>query len=217
MESWREVAYLVVGLFIGVILHEYMHARIADMRGDHTARNAGRLTLNPLPHIDPFGTILLPLALVLLFRGNGPVFGYAKPVPVNPFFLRRRKDMMYVALAGPLTNFAIAGIFTLVGAVIHLAGIRAGSSSSAVYQLFLLLYYVAAVNVLLGVFNLIPIPPLDGSQVLSAFLSHEAQVQYERLAPYGFVIIFALLWLAGNLFFKLISPLYRLIASAMGI
>ena len=96
---------MLIGLLIGVVFHEYMHGRAADFFGDKTARNAGRLTLNPIPHIDPFGTVLLPLALLLISREGTIAFGYAKPVPVNPFFLRKRRDMVFVALAGPIDQF----------------------------------------------------------------------------------------------------------------
>ncbi len=219
MESWRQAIYIVIGLFIGVIFHEYMHGRAADYFGDKTARNAGRLTLNPIPHIDPFGTVLLPLALLLVSRGSF-TFGYAKPVPVNPFFMKHRRDMVFVALAGPLTNFAVAIAITLIGMLVHLFGVSTTTVSGAgvsVTELFTLFYMAAYINVWLGIFNLIPVPPLDGSHVLEYFLPPSAQASYERLAPFGFIIVFAFLWLSGDLFFRLLQPVFQLLGRIMGI
>ncbi len=216
MEQWRQAIYIVIGLLIGVILHEYMHGRTADWFGDSTPRAAGRLTLNPIPHIDPFGTVLLPIALLLISRGSF-TFGYAKPVPVNPFFLKRRRDMMFVALAGPLTNFGVAAGVTIIGMVVHLAGAATVSATGAVTEVFLLFYYVALINVWLGVFNLIPVPPLDGSHVLEYFLPAQAQAAYERIAPFGFIIVFAFIWLVGDAFYRLLQPLFNLLGRIMGI
>lgn len=213
MEQWREAVYIAIGLIIGVIFHEYMHGRAADWFGDNTPRAAGRLTLNPIPHIDPFGTILLPLALLLISRGSW-VFGYAKPVPVNPFFMRRRRDMVFVALSGPLTNFALAFGVALLGLVVNLLGVPTTPVSgltSWVSEVFLLFYYIAFINVWLGVFNLIPVPPLDGSHVLEYFLPTQARETYERIAPYGFIIVFAFIWLVGDAFFRLLRPVFALL------
>ncbi len=218
--SWQKAIYIGIGLFIGVIFHEYMHGRVADWRGDHTARNAGRLTLNPIPHIDPFGTILLPLAL-LLFSGGSWAFGYAKPVPVNPFFLKRRRDMMLVALAGPLTNFTLALGVALIGRIVYAAGVQTVTYSSAggvgVTEVFLLLYWVAVINIWLGIFNLIPVPPLDGSHILEYYLPPSAQASYERIAPFGFVIVFAFFVVGGRAFASMLQPLFNLVGRIMGI
>jgi Zn-dependent protease len=215
LSSWRDAIYIAIGLFIGVILHEYMHGRVADWCGDHTARNAGRITLNPIPHIDPFGTVLLPLGLLLISRGAF-TFGYAKPVPVNPFFLNKRRDMILVALAGPLTNFAVALVIALIGMVIHLAGVST-ISGFQMTELFTFLYMASFINVWLGIFNLIPVPPLDGSHVLEYFLPPAAQSAYERIAPFGFIIVFLFLWLSGDLFFRVLHPVFALLGRIMGI
>lgn len=207
--SWRDAIYILIGLIIGVILHEYMHGRVADWRGDHTARTAGRLTLNPIPHIDPFGTVILPLVLLLVTQGRGPVFGYAKPVPVNPYFLKHRRDMVLVAVAGPLTNLAVAGVFTLIGFILHSIGLHS-------IPMFELIFVIAEINIILAIFNLLPIPPLDGSHILEYFLSSKAQSQYERLAPFGFIFVLVFLWVLGPAFFRLLDPLFRAIASVMG-
>lgn len=209
MSSWRDAVYIAVGLFIGVILHEYMHGRVADWRGDHTARNAGRLTLNPIPHVDPFGTIILPLALLLVSRGQW-AFGYAKPVPINPQFMKKRSDIILVSLAGPLTNFAVALVISLIGLVVHLAGVRNT-------EIFLFFYLASAINIWLGIFNLIPIPPLDGSHILEHFLSNESRVYYEKIAPFGFIIVFLVFVMVGPALFRLLQPVLNLPLRIMGL
>ncbi len=219
MDDWRQAIYIAIGLLIGVVFHEYMHGRIADLLGDKTARTAGRLTLNPIAHIDPFGTVLLPLSLLLISRGSF-TFGYAKPVPVNPFFLKRRRDMVLVSLAGPFVNFALAGAIVIIGAVVHLLGVSTVTLAGGVVsvtELFMLFYLAAYINVWLGIFNLIPVPPLDGSHVLEYFLPPGARASYERIAPFGFLIIFAFLFAFGNIFFNILEPLFVLMGRAMGI
>jgi Zn-dependent protease len=208
----RQALYFLVGLFIGVVLHEYMHARIADWKGDKTARRAGRLTLNPIPHIDPFGTVLVPLVLLLLTRGHW-VFGYAKPVPINPYSMKNpRRDPVLVALAGPLTNFSIAFILALIGMAVRLTGTNPVGSLK---YLFDFLYAAAQINVILGIFNLIPFPPLDGSHVLEYFLPPNAQRAYEAIAPYGFIIILGFLLLFGSYFFSWMNPIFNLIGKTI--
>lgn len=143
-------------IILGAVIHEYAHGWMADYLGDPTARNAGRLTLNPLAHVDWFGTIVLPL---LLYLSTGMAFGYAKPVPYNPYNLRHpKRDPGLVAVAGPLSNFILALVLGLL--------VRFLPSSSFVQALSIGAY----ANVLLLVFNLVPIPPLDGSKVLYALL-----------------------------------------------
>ncbi len=215
MRGWQGAIYLAIGLLIGMVLHEYMHGRVADWRGDHTARNAGRLTLNPIAHIDIWGTVVLPIGLLLLSRGAF-TFGYAKPVPVNPYFLKKRSDMMLVALSGPLTNFVLAFAIALIGMIANLAGANP-ISGYQVSELFVFLYSAAFINLWLGFFNLIPVPPLDGSHVVEYFLPPSARATYDRLAPWGFVIIFPIVWLLGNQIYKLLRPLFVLIGWIMGI
>jgi Zn-dependent protease len=205
--DWQTTVYFLIGLAIGVVFHEYMHGRVADMLGDHTARNAGRLTLNPVSHIDPFGTILLPLALIV-FRAPF-LFGYAKPVPVNPFFFKKpRRDMLLVAMAGPLTNFALAFLVAMTGMVIRLAGVNPFGSAN---ELFIALFLIAEINVVLAFFNLIPVPPLDGSHIVEFFLPPRARKTYESLAPYGFMVILLFLWVLGDQFFSWMNPIFRLL------
>ena len=184
--DWQRIAYTLIGLLIGAVFHEYMHARIADAMGDHTARAAGRLTLNPVPHIDPIGTIIMPIALILISGGRF-AFGYAKPVPVNFNNLHdQRKGMILVSAAGIVTNTLLAFISLFLLQLINPAPFGAMAT---------FLIYMAQINIMLAAFNLIPIPPLDGSKILLGFSSAQFQYSLARLEPYGFFIIIGLLYL----------------------
>lgn len=177
----------LVILFFSIIFHEVAHGRIALWRGDTTARDSGRLTFNPLPHIDPFGTIILPLLLALT---RSPVLlGWAKPVPINPFrFGRMKKDLTLVSAAGPASNFFLAIVFTLFFKITVALG-----DSTGLFPKVMAIGVL--INLVLGFFNLIPIPPLDGSRILLGFLSDRAAEKYMRIERYGFIIIFGLLLL----------------------
>lgn len=169
-------------LIPAVCVHEFAHALAADRLGDKTARNAGRLTLNPLAHIDPMWTVLLPLMLFISTRGMF-VFGSAKPVPINYRFLGNpRKDVIWIGLAGPVANFLLAFLCFVL-----LRFLRSGQSAS-------LLVVLAQINIFLGVFNLIPVPPLDGSRIAAGLLPERLSTAYLRIEPYGIVIMIALLW-----------------------
>jgi Zn-dependent protease len=149
-----------------IILHEISHGYVANLCGDPTAKNAHRLTLNPLRHIDPFGTILLPF---LLIATGLPAFGWAKPVPVNVARLRNpRSQSLYVSLAGPLTNIVLSAVaFVYVRYEIHHASVATLNSN---YSFFTFMVYLGVVNMILAVFNLLPIPPLDGSAIIERFV-----------------------------------------------
>ena len=180
--------FSIIVLVFSAIIHEYMHGWMADRLGDPTAKNAGRLTLNPLPHIDPIGSILLPGILIL--SGSPFVFGYAKPVPYNPNNLKDRKfGSAKVAFAGPLGNLIAAAVFGLLLRLFVSSGII--SASSIAVQLMLT---IVLINLFLMVFNLIPIPPLDGSKVLSAFLPYKGQIFMANLEQYGMIILIAVLF-----------------------
>ena len=171
----------IVILVFSAILHEVAHGYVAERFGDPTARLRGRLTLNPIPHIDPIMSILLPLVLIL--SGSPVVFGAAKPVPVDPFNLRDgRRDLALVSLAGPLTNFLIAIVFAVL---IHIL-----PSSLISNTIYLILILVVRLNLLLGIFNLIPIPPLDGSKVFALLLPEKDANAYMSIGSVGMVIIF---------------------------
>lgn len=180
-----ETPFIIVLVFFSVVCHEIAHGYVALKLGDPTAYRAGRLTFNPVSHIDPVGTILLP-ALFLIT--NSPIMlAWAKPVPVNPGFFRNPKSgMMWVAIAGPATNFTIAIVLTLF---LHLT---AGALPMVLVHS---LAMAALMNIVLMVFNLIPIPPLDGSRILAKFLKGQALYNYRKLERFGLLIVFGLLWL----------------------
>jgi Zn-dependent protease len=181
--TFAGAAALVV---VSITTHEASHGFVADRLGDPTARQLGRLTLNPIPHIDLFFTILLPAFLIL--SGTGIVFGGAKPVPVNVSRLRNpRRDWALVGAAGPLSNLAIAFGLAVVLALLSRLGLAAPESRAAN-----VLAVGIFVNVLLAVFNLIPIPPLDGSRVVQYALSGRALAAYQRLERFGLLLILAL-------------------------
>jgi Zn-dependent protease len=178
-----ELIIKLLALFPSIILHEIAHGYAACRLGDPTARDAGRLTLNPLAHIDPMGSILLPILLVVT---HSPVlFGWAKPVPVIPGYFRNPKQgAMIVGAAGPMTNLALAAIAGVLFRLLTPGGV-----------LGLFLMNVCIINVVLAVFNLLPIPPLDGSRIVAGFMPSNLVSAYMRLGRYGFLIIFVLLWL----------------------
>ena len=192
--SILEVAFVAVAFLYSVILHEISHGLMAQSLGDTTARDAGRLTLNPIKHLDLFGSVLLPLMLLLV--GSPFLFGYAKPVPYNPLNLTDRKyGAAKVALAGPMTNMILAVLFGLV--------LRFLPESFDGTSLPILLGSVVSINLLLAIFNLVPIPPLDGHWLLLTFLPERyAEVKY-FLVRYGiFIFIFFLIFLS-----QLLAPL----------
>jgi len=181
-------------LIFAIILHEVMHGVVAKMLGDETASRAGRLTLNPIAHVDPFGTIILPA--ILLFAG-APVFGYAKPVPIDYRNLRNpRSGIMLVAAAGPLTNLTLAVVSVVLWRIV--APYDTGEPGpSIVHPINLMLQASLVANVELGVFNLIPILPLDGGRVLVGFLPFRAARALARFESVGFLLLFALLYFRG--------------------
>lgn len=180
------VTSLIVLLF-SAILHEIAHGLVADRLGDPTARLSGRLTLNPLKHIDPFMSILLPL--VLFFSGSHLIFGGAKPVPVDPFNLKDgKKDMALVSLAGPLTNILLA-----IGAALLIKGLGFIPSNLFTSIIDAILHIVVQLNLYLAIFNLLPIPPLDGSKVFALILPDREAAAYLSLGNIGIFILFALL------------------------
>ncbi|MFQ6038767.1 MAG: site-2 protease family protein [Candidatus Aminicenantales bacterium] len=185
----------IVSLFVvlfAITVHEASHGWAALKMGDPTAYHMGRITLNPLHHIDPIGTILLPLILIIM---GAPPFGWAKPVPVNPFNLRNpRRDNLLISAAGPGANMLVAfAAYIGIQIIKGLASVPGGGVTGAVSALYLILYYTVVINVILAVFNLIPIPPLDGSGVLMGLISEEAAQKYESLRPYGFLILLLLI------------------------
>ena len=190
----QQVLLWILPILVAVIFHEVAHGVVANVLGDDTAKRAGRLTLNPIKHIDPIGTVILPLLLVI--SNSGFLFGWAKPVPVNFAALRRpKRDMVLVAAAGPAMNLLIAIAAALVFRGLY--GLAAYSSQRMIHDVLAPLGIMAQgavlANVFLGVFNMIPIPPLDGGRVLTGLLPLPWARQFARIEPFGFVILLALL------------------------
>jgi Zn-dependent protease len=184
----QTILWLVL-LIPSITIHEFAHGYAAFRLGDPTAKNAGRLTLNPIKSIDPFGSILLPLLMSIT---GGPIFGYAKPVPYNPMYFKDlRKGEIITGFAGPASNFALA----LIGSAIAWAAIPAAAVSVSFAQaLYLIGYTLAMTNLVLMFFNLIPIPPLDGSSIVPIFLSDAGVRKWYELQRYAFVFLFAVLF-----------------------
>ena len=200
----QTLAVWIVPVLLAITLHEASHAYVAHRCGDSTAKMLGRLSINPLRHVDLIGTLVVPLAVAVLSNFHF-VFGWAKPVPISWNNLKKpRRDMALVAAAGPASNFVMA----LLWALILKIGIILNPGTSAI-ALYLVLTGQAGIliNLILAFLNLLPIPPLDGSRVLTSLLSPKHAFQYSKLEPYGFFIILALLltnvlsWILGPLIF----------------
>ena len=210
------IAIYAIPVVLAITLHEASHGYVAMRFGDTTAYAAGRVSLNPIRHIDPIGTIALPLVLLAIGKflgGGGILFGWAKPVPVNFSNLRDpKRDMLWVAAAGPLSNLAMA----LIWAVGMKAGIAAQGNA---YALPLALMGAAGVfiNVIIMVLNLLPLPPLDGGRILVSLLPHRAARAVSRLEPYGFVILIVLLFtgMLGLVLWPVINGAMSLIAAPL--
>jgi Zn-dependent protease len=205
-----DIVFQLIAFLFAISVHESAHAWMANLRGDPTARMLGRISLNPIRHIDPFGTLLLP-AIAMFF--HAPVIGWAKPTPVDPRnFKNPVLDDILTSVVGPISNFVVA-----IGAVLALALVKLISplgqqiisqgfstdSDSFLVPLCLLMYEVMVINVVLGVFNLIPVPPLDGSHVVRHLLPAGALRIYDMVGMFG---LFLLVFWGGGLLSKLISP-----------
>jgi len=188
-ETIQRIALVVPGFLLAITVHEFTHGYVALRLGDPTAKAAGRLTFNPLSHLDPIGTIFLVLTQII---------GWAKPVPVDPRFFRNpRTDMMWVSLGGPAANIttAVAVAVVLHAILFVVRGLVVGQAAFFfLWPIVQILQYAVLINVALAIFNLVPIPPLDGSKILAGLLPDEMAYQMERLEPYGFIILVLLLF-----------------------
>jgi Zn-dependent protease len=191
-----EVLIIIFVVLYSIILHELAHGYVADYLGDYTPRYSGRLTLNPLAHLDPLGSILLP---IFSYLTGGFIFGWAKPVPVNPFnFKNPKKDMAIVGIAGPLTNIFLALIFAFLFKTL-----------SPILPLNQDIFvFLIRINLVLAIFNLLPIPPLDGSRVFLGFLPMEKQIYLEQ---FGIILVFIFLFFAFPLIISIVNFLTNLI------
>ncbi|WP_035589158.1 site-2 protease family protein [Hippea jasoniae] len=191
-----QIFLMIVPFLVAVVFHEVSHGYVAYKLGDNTAKFAGRLTLNPIAHIDIFGTLILPALLLL---AHSPVmFGWAKPVPVNFFNLRNpKRDSAFVAAAGPITNLILAVIFAVLYHISFLIPVEAIAQ-----PLVLSCAYGVEINLIFAFFNLIPILPLDGGRILAAFLPPQMAYKFSRIEPYGIYIVI------GLLFFGIFNVIY---------
>ncbi|HLF67212.1 MAG TPA: site-2 protease family protein [Gammaproteobacteria bacterium] len=204
----QKIAISIIPVLFAITVHEVAHGWVANKLGDPTARLLGRLTLNPIKHIDPIGTILVPGILLLL---GGFIFGWAKPVPITWQNLKhKRRDVALVSLAGPLSNLVMA-IFWAI-----LFKIALNFNPQPINYAFAILVMSqigVVINIILMVLNLIPIPPLDGSRVVSSFLPGRIAYQYDKLEPYGFIILIVLL--ATGMLSLIMSPVVNRLVQAL--
>ena len=201
-----EYLFLIIILIFSIVIHEVSHGTVAYYLGDPTAKYAGRLTLNPIPHIDPIGSIVLPFFCVLFanLTGGGFIFGWAKPVPINPYNFKDQKyGSAKVALAGPGANLVIALVFGLL--------LRFCPAISAFSGLTLMFSYIVYINILLAVFNLLPIPPLDGSHILFTFLPQKFQNVKIFLSQFGIFILFFIIFFCFQWLVYIINWIFALI------
>lgn len=200
---------IVLGvLLFSLCVHEAAHAAMAYACGDDTAKLQGRLTLNPLAHIDPLGTIILPIIMLTM---TGFMFGWAKPVPFNAAKLNNiRRDPVLIAMAGPVSNLMLALLFMFIGRLFFMA---VGGPSEVPPLVFTLFFSMILLNLILMLFNLIPVPPLDGHHVLNYFLPPEGQRMMQKIGPFG--ILIAIL-LAQPLFSRVLPPLLSMVYNALG-
>src|SRR5271157_1640674 len=213
----RQIIIYAPAILIAIILHEVSHGLVAYRLGDPTAKMMGRLTLNPVAHIDLFGTVIMPLLLLVSTHGQF-VFGYAKPVPINPYNFRNpKRDMAISAAGGPLMNLLVALLSVIV--LKHIVAPFANTASAEVIGKFLkpmamMLNASIRINIVLAAFNLIPIPPLDGGRVLMGFLPDRQAHILGKVEPFGMIVV--LLLVATGMAGPIIMPLIRLFLALVG-
>jgi len=197
MNYLTQLLLIAPPILLALTVHEYAHGMVADRLGDPTARYAGRLTLNPLAHLDPIGTLMLFVVH----------FGWAKPVPVNPYNLRNpRRDMIWVSLAGPGANLALA---FLLGLPLRLLGLDRLSTASFMDVVVVMLVYGVFINIVLAIFNLIPIPPLDGSKILAGLMPAEQAWKFEQFERYGPMLLLGIIVMGSLLHISILGTFLR--------
>ena len=207
----RSIGELIISymaLLLAISVHECSHAWTANRLGDPTAKNLGRITLNPIAHIDLIGTVIIPLFIII--SGSNFLFGWAKPVPVNPYNLRnQRKGNLWVSFSGPLSNMAlavIAAVFYHLFSFIPRAFFFSPEANSILNPLMLIIILTIQLNIILAVFNLVPVFPLDGSGILMGLLPAEKAILFEKTKPYGFLILLFLLY--TGVLGTILGPIY---------
>lgn len=221
----KGLSVAAIPLLLAIVFHEISHGFVADKLGDPTARQMGRLTINPLAHIDLFGTIIMPVMLFIFSHGSFS-FGYAKPVPVNPYNLRNpKRDMAIVSAAGPITNIILSAVSLLFALIIVSAQASANMpefiSSRILSPLLYMMSFSVTINIFLAAFNLIPIPPLDGGRILTGLLPDRYAYSFSKIEPYGFFILLILIISGVTDYFVIplanaIKGLLRLIFTSIG-
>lgn len=211
MENATQFIFQIAILIFSVVIHEVSHGWAALTLGDHTAEREGRLTLNPIPHLDPFGSVLLPL---LTYFAGGFIFGWARPVPYNPYNLKDQKwGPAIVGAAGPLANISLALVFGLL--IRFLPGLANGISGAFVIDFIAIASTVALLNLVLAVFNLVPIPPLDGSKVLFALLPYQWRGLQIFLEQYGIFLLLLFIFFFAGWILPVVLFLFRLITGTL--
>ncbi len=199
MDTIIRIVIFIFPILSALTLHEFSHGYVAYLRGDDTAKRAGRLSLNPIRHLDIFGTIIFPLLLILI--GSPFIIGWAKPVPINPYnFKDYKKDTALTAAAGPIANFIAAAVFSIIFNILY--NIFHVSDNSIIV---LIVFYTIFINIILGLFNLIPIPPLDGSKIIGGFMSDRMYFAFQKLERKGIFILITIILISNFLGLNIIG------------